>query len=254
MDALIKSIVPACFFLLHSFCGCTQPQENILDQDDVVLVDSIGTNKITFNRNTKGVDSLKPLIISRIKLAVDSVSRLIEMKNVEFRVTVFPEPTMPHSGMSGVAPDTEHIYLLLNPRNENLTWGIREELIPTVVHEFHHTMRHRTEGYGKTLYEALISEGLAEHFTMELIGRVPPWASGAGEMDFEYWLSLAKKIWFDSTYNYSAWFTGRDSIPPGTGHRLGAWIVEKYLKANPQERASKLYDADAEIFIQYNEE
>jgi hypothetical protein len=91
MDSLIKSLVPACFFLLHSFCGCTQPQENILDQDDVVLVDSIGTNKITFNRNTKAVDSLKPLIISRIKLAVDSVSRLIEMKNVEFRVTVFPD-------------------------------------------------------------------------------------------------------------------------------------------------------------------
>jgi len=234
--------------------SCTKPHENILDQDDVVLVDSIGTNRITFNRNTTVVESLKPLIINRIKLAVDSVSRIIEMKNVEFRVTVFPEPTMPHSGMSGVAPDTQHIYLLLNPSNKNLNWGIREELIPTVAHEFHHTMRHRTEGYGTTLYEALISEGLAEHFTMELIGKVPPWAEKAAEMDFGYWLSEAEKFWFDSTYNYSAWFTGREGIPPGTGHRLGAYIVEKYLKAHPKERASMLYDAHVGRFVQTAEE
>jgi uncharacterized protein YjaZ len=251
---LDKSLIIVYMLLMITIYSCTKPQENILDQDDIILVDSIGTNRITFNRNATVVDTLKPLIINKIKLAVDSVSRLIEMEDVEFRVTVFPEPTMPHSGMSGVAPDKQHLYILLNPGNPNLSRGIREELIPTVAHEFHHTMRHRTEGYGKTLYEALISEGLAEHFTFEVIGKVPPWAAGAGEIDFEYWLSQAKRFWLDSTYNYSVWFTGRDSIPPGTGHRLGAWIVEKYLKANPQERASKLYDADAEIFVQYNEE
>jgi len=238
-----------CLFSLQASCGYTQSQDNVLDQNDVVLVDSIGTNRIAFHRNTTSVDSLRSLIINRIKLAVDSIGRVIQVKDVEFRVVVFPEPTMPRSGLSGVAPDEHFIYLLLDPDNPHLAEGIAGELVPTIAHEFHHTLRHRTVGYGSTLFESLVSEGLAEQFTMEVIGEPPPWMGPIPDADLDYWQAKAEKVWFDPEYDPMPWFTGRDGIPRGTGHELGARIVGAYLTAHPGERASTLYDAEAERFL-----
>ena len=39
------------------FCNC-KSQQNVLNQDDVYFVDSLGTNKIYFHRNMSLVDSL----------------------------------------------------------------------------------------------------------------------------------------------------------------------------------------------------
>ena len=80
-------------------------QVNVLDQDDVVLVDSVGSNRITFHRNTASVDHLRPLIVDRIGLAIDSIGRILEVSDVEFRVLIFPERTIPAKGMSGAAPN-----------------------------------------------------------------------------------------------------------------------------------------------------
>jgi uncharacterized protein YjaZ len=144
-----------------------------LDQNDVVLVDSVRTNRICFHTNTQTVDSLQPLIIEKIKLAVHEVSKIIELENVEFRVVVFPERTIPSKGMSGVAPDTEFIYILLNPDHPRLLKTITEEMVATIAHEYHHTLRHRTFGYVTTLFDAIVSEGLADHFSTEVTGLDP---------------------------------------------------------------------------------
>jgi hypothetical protein len=58
-------------FLLFS-CGRKQ---NVLNQDDVYLVDSIGTNKSCFHRNMNLVEaSYYPVIINSIKSGIDSVN------------------------------------------------------------------------------------------------------------------------------------------------------------------------------------
>ena len=248
---------------LLCICGCSQEQQeyvqkqenvqvrqNVLDQDDVVLVETIGTNRITFHRNTAGVDSLRPLIIDRIKLAVTEISRIIDFKDVEFRVMVFPERTLPSKGMSGAAPNTGQIYILLNPEHPRLHKSLDEELVATLAHEYHHTLRHRTVGYGSTLFEAIVSEGLADHFTVEVTGDDPPWATPFAEEDLAYWRAEAEKVWFNHEYDHQAWFIGLNSdIPRGTGYALGRRIILEFLTKHTEESPSTLYTSAAEEFL-----
>ena len=98
----------------------------MLDQDDVVLVEKLGSNGIYFHTNTAEVDSLRGLIIEKIKLSIETIGKVIEVKDVEFRVMVFPERTIPTKGMSGAAPNKKQIYILLAPSHPRLEKTLRE--------------------------------------------------------------------------------------------------------------------------------
>ncbi len=222
----------------------------VLDQDDVVLAETIGSNTICFHRNTACVDSLRPLILDRIRLSVREIDEFIPFENVEIRVMVFPERTLPTKGMSGAAPNSEQIYILLDPDHPRLTTSLSEEMVATLAHEYHHTSRKRTIEFGSCLFDAIVSEGLAEHFVMEVTGEQPPWATPVGEESFAYWRSEAEKGWFNADYDYLAWFIGLNSdIPRGTGYELGRRIIGEYLGAHPGERASTLASAPAKQFL-----
>ncbi len=250
MTFLAQRYIRLCFLYLFTILSGSWAQENVLNQDDVVLVDSIGNNKICFHRNTAGVDSLHPLIINRIKLSVRSINKIIQVKGVEFRVVVFPERTIPRTGMSGAAPNKEHIYILLNPSHPLLAKSIAEELVATIAHEYHHTLRYRTVGYGSNLFEAMVSEGLADHFCLEVTGEVPPWSTPMSEESLLFWRTKAEKEWFNPQYDHLGWFIGLNSeIPRGTGYELGFRIVKDYLEEHPQERASTLYAVRADNFL-----
>jgi len=225
-------------------------RDDVLDQDDVILVDTVRTNRICFHRNTTCVDSLRPLIIEGIKLAISEIRQFLDVTNVEFRVVVFPERTLPDKGMSGAAPNKEQIYLLLDPEHPLLRKSLSEELVAVIAHEYHHTLRYRTVGFGSNLFEAIISEGLAEHFCMEVTGSAPPWAKQIPEELLAPWRAKAETIWFNSAYNYPAWFIGLNSdIPHGTGYSIGRNIVGEYLAAHPDERPSTLHATPAEKFL-----
>ena len=86
--------------------------QNNHDQNDVFLVDSIGTNTICFHTNMSLIDSsFYSPIIENIWRGIDSTGKYIEFTDVEFRVLVFPERTIPRLGMSGVATnDNKYTY------------------------------------------------------------------------------------------------------------------------------------------------
>jgi uncharacterized protein YjaZ len=240
-----------CCLLALAGPATARGQQHVLDQDDVVLVDSIGTNGIFFHTNTTAVESLRPLIIGKIKIAVESIGRLVEVENVEFRILVFPEKTIPRLGMSGAAPNGEHLYILLDPAHPRLETSLVEGLVPTIAHEFHHTLRHRTVGYGTNLFEALVSEGLADHFSIEVTGiDPPPWFTTFTDDEIRKWRKKAETVWFDQPYDHLAWFIGLNSdIPRGTGYAIGFQIVGEYLQAHPGESAATLYDEPADSFL-----
>lgn len=236
--------------LLLGVVGTEPNHGKVLDQDDVVLLDSVGTNDICFHRNTTCVDSLQPLIIDRIKLGVQEIGRIVEVVNVEFRVIVFPERTIPSKGMSGAAPNTEQIYIILDPEHPRLHHSISEELVSTLAHEYMHTLRFRTAGYVTNLFEAIVSEGLADHFSVEVTGEDPPWATVVDEEQLAYWMTEAEKDWFNPEYDHMAWFIGLNSnIPRGTGYQIGRRIIGDYLASHPGERPSTLYAKPAMKFL-----
>jgi len=250
MKAISQVAMLLSFFCFTVICGPSPTQATVLDQDDVALVDSVGTNRICFHRNTASVDSLETLIIDRIKLAVREIGEVVAVEDVEFRVLVFPERTLPEKGMSGVAPNGEQIYILLDPDHPRLQRSLADEMVAVIAHEFHHTLRNRTIGLGSNLFETIISEGLAEHFCMEVTGEDPPWANQISAEELAPWRIRAEQEWFEPEYDYFAWFVGIGTeFPRGTGYSIGRDIVGDYLAAHPEARASTLYATPADEFL-----
>jgi len=229
--------------LVLSICKPVHAQ-NVLDQDDVVLMDSLRSNKIYFHTNMSLVDKkYHPQIIENIKLGIDTTSKVIPVVNVDFRVMVFPERTIPQIGMSGVGPNGKQIYILLDPAHPKLDEAINTHIIQTIPHEYHHTLRHRNVSFSQTLFEALISEGLACHFAIEVCKTdTPQYCKGNNNQELEYWKTQASKCWFSSDYDYFDWFVGRTKPEILVMPLVFRWlkITRNYIPGKAQQTCMQL--------------
>jgi uncharacterized protein YjaZ len=227
--------------------------QNVLNQDDVYVVDSLHSNRICFHRNMKLVDArLYSTIVRSIKLGIDTVCKVIALDSVEFRVLVFPERTIPRIGMSGAAPNGRQIYILLDPAHPKFNEAITIHIVQTIPHEYHHVLRYRTVGFGDNLFESMISEGLACHFALQVCKADTPDYCDALTVDqFKEWKAKAEKVWFEKEFDYLEWFVGlKKTIPAHAGYTIGFALVENYLKKHPQSSAASLYATPASAFLE----
>lgn len=220
-----------------------------LDRDDVVPAATVGGTTIYVHRNLDAVAELKPQLLETVGLGLDSIGRHVPVRDLEVRIMVFPDPVLPMYGLSGVA-DATRIDIFLDPEHPNLRQGIREALVPTLIHEFHHVLRERALGYGTTLFDALITEGLAEQFVTEVTGRRPPWAGPGSTEGVVHWRDRAAEVWCSRDFDHAAWFVGTtDVIPRGTGFAVGSSMVGEYLEAHPDAAPSDLFAAPSRVFM-----
>jgi uncharacterized protein YjaZ len=81
------------------------------------------------------------------------------------------------------------------------------EVPTTIIHELHHCSRWAGPGYGRTLLEALVSEGLAQHFEADFREGVAPfYASSLSLADLESLSLRAIQEFNSSDYSHSDWF------------------------------------------------
>jgi len=196
--------------------------------------------------------SYYPQIVKSIKEGIDTTSKLIDLTDVEFRVLVFPERTIPRIGMSGVGPNASQIYILLNPDHPKFDEAIGKHIVETIPHEYHHTLRHRTVGYAKNLFESMISEGLASYFAMEVCDMdISVYCRALSEDQFKEWKEKAEKMWFEEEFDHLEWFVGlKKTIPKNAGYTIGFSLVIDYMKKHPSETAVSLYNTPAEKFLE----
>ncbi|MCC7133320.1 MAG: hypothetical protein IT352_11755, partial [Gemmatimonadales bacterium] len=100
-----------------------------------------------------------------------------------------------------------------------------------------------------TLLEAMVSEGLADRFSMELleIGE-RPWSTALNGAALTQWLDQARAQFDSRNYNHADWFFGSGSIPLWAGYSIGYLLVKDYLTAHPGESAARLVAAPAATF------
>lgn len=187
--------------------------------------------------------------------AVAAVKKCLPLKDVDIVLYHYPERTIPEFGIGGFTPDANTVFIALNPRNSKFERSVKKELFSTLVHELHHAVRCRTIGYGSTLWNSLIFEGLADHFDMEISGRKkpPPWSRALTEKQKKIWLKRAQPILHRphfSPQDYRVWFIGskKSAIPRWTGYTLGYDVVAAYLRTHPTEAASSLVSVPADDF------
>ena len=117
--------------------------------------------------------------VAELKLVAESatmaVRKLLPIKDVDILFYDNPRATIEEiGGIGGFTPNAHCIFISLNPRHPHFKQALKNELFFVLTHEFHHTIRWQKPVEGDTLLEALVFEGLADHFAMQVTGRQKP--------------------------------------------------------------------------------
>jgi uncharacterized protein YjaZ len=179
--------------------------------------------------------------------AIELLQTKIQLSDVDIIFSYNPVETIPHLGFGGYTPDAHTVQISVDTDNVELVRTIDDELVHTLLHEFHHAMRWRSVGYGETLGEALVTEGLADHFDVEVTGGAPQkWATEVSITEDSELLARARRL-FSEPYSHEDWFFGSEAerLPKWAGYSLGWFLVKKYLDAHPGKHASQLHATPA---------
>ncbi len=192
-------------------------------------------------------------IRAEIDAAFDACSRVVPPPRVDIVIHQIPHWPVPELGFGGSAPSRNTMFLGFDTSHpameERLGGGLRR----VVLHEAHHCLRQAGPGYGTRLAEALVSEGLADHFVLEVLGGAPdPWDVALAEGELRAAARLAEPVLWDSGIDLHRWFRGdRREIIPWSGYSLGWRVVERYLAQNPTGRPSRLATVPAEAVMEH---
>ncbi len=131
------------------------------------------------------------------------------------------------------------IFLTLDPKNPLLADNLGEPLARMIAHELHHALRWETVGYGTTLGEALVSEGLAGHFVAQLFTSPPePWERALDATALAAAAAEARAVLEAPRYDHNAWFFGTGRHPRWAGYALGYAVVGAWLAAEQGRTAA----------------
>jgi hypothetical protein len=158
---------------------------------------------------------------------------------VAVRVAVDPDAVIPEIGVGGFTnPASGAVLISLDPESpigaeQSITVWLRQVL----AHELDHSKRIlEGPGYGTTLGEAIVTEGLADAFSLQAFPSTPPppWANALQPDDIDQLTSLAQSN--ATTANtpdlHSEWFFGVGDIPRWAGYTIGATWVREFLAAH----------------------
>lgn len=201
------------------------------------------TLESVFFANTKG---LSPSQIERIQIFFDhtctQIADLIPTKQTDVIIHVKPSWTIPEIGFSGFSPNAAYALIHIDPSNPKFDSNIEKELAATIAHELHHCARYTSVGYGQTLLEALVTEGLACVFEMDFRqGQLPIYCNALETSQISALLGQAQIEFHSRTYLHHDWFFGSQErgIPRWTGYTLGHEIVKHYLEKTGCTAASQ---------------
>lgn len=139
----------------------------------------------------------------------------------------------------GVLGNTFYKGTIMLVIDTNRPWhDIRSEVFWNYCHEMHHIGRQSTVGFGKSLAEAVVTEGLATSFEVEMGFQGNLHARKLTGTNRVLTLQAFQKERNRKRYDYDRWFFGKGNLPNWAGYRLGAELVADYCErtgAKPSE-------------------
>lgn len=194
-----------------------------------------------------------PKIRSYYTKAIKNIVRRLSFTHpIDVVFQVSPRTTIPELGIGGYTPDAHAVFISLDPSHKNFAAALRDELPRTLAHELHHAVRWANPGYGGTLGEALITEGLAAHFEIEVFGGKPNmWDIAVRGKLLQKLLSRARRVLSSDTYNHNDWFFGnvKRSIPRWAGYAVGFELVKTSLRHHPKWTAGELVHTETKNIL-----
>ena len=154
---------------------------------------------------------------------------------------------IPEVGVGGYTPSRHLSYLYVDPLNEELS---EQEIFNTLCHELYHAKSYDGQGYGSTLLDSIIFEGLATAFEDEVSkGNSFVVKELSTRNTSERLLQKHRDELSDEEFNHFRWFIFDETkeLPRWAGYEIGYHIVKKYLKKT-NKKASELVVEDLSVF------
>ena len=237
--------------ILFSFCLLTFFHCSAESQETFNPSIDLGFNSRLVFEDNKLLLNHKNLIEAKAREAVGLVNAKMLTENITIRIRVSSTNVIPEIGIGGYNPNPNEIILSIDPNFSDIEQSLRNELGPTIAHEMHHAKRRRTVGYGSSLLQAMITEGMADSFSMEVYKINPPiWSTVLTASELENWIQTARVNWNETPYNHNEWFFGISEIPRWTGYAIGFKLVQDYLIRNPSIEPSDIVNEPASSLVE----
>ncbi len=197
-------------------------------------------------------DELGEVINTIFNDTIQKIISVIPIDNVDVIISDYPRNIIPNYGLGGTAWTPYRAELNIDPKFPNIKEQIKKKFPQTIAHELHHCLRMKNLGHTETLLDAIIQDGLADQFGVEITGLGPEaWSIAVKGEKLQELLKKAEKEFGNHDYNHSKWFFSHNKgdIPHWTGYSIGYYLVGEYLKNHPEAKASTLYAIKAEDFI-----
>ena len=232
--------------LLLVSCGSS---ENLVSCSSSSI--DIGFNSCLTFENENAFSEHITTIENVIRESLVLVNTKFNIEDLRIKVRANSLNAIQEIGIGGFNPNENEIIISIDPDFPNLSTSITLELGPLMAHEMHHAKRRRVIGYGSTLLGAVVSEGIADCFSMEVYAIDPPiWSTVFTEKELEEWIETASNDWDNTNYNHAKWFHGTTTeIPRWAGYSIGFKLIKTYLIAHPEQKASLLVAEPAGSFI-----
>ncbi len=197
-------------------------------------------NICTLDPEEKINDSDWLLIKNSVKKHAKIGCGILSIKTLN--ITIYPNKDwcIKQTGDGGHTANFDWIQLFIDP-TKSVSKIVASSFPATLYHELNHVRRMTEVGFGKTLLETVISEGLAIVFAEEMFKSfVAPWG--------EYTDDGIKKLYKiftphknDKEFNYEEWFLGFGK-PHWLGYKIGAYIIRGLKEKDKNFDSVKLVD------------
>ena len=180
----------------------------------------------------------------------NKLKNLFLIEDIQYVIEENSTKVIFETGVGGYAPDSHMIYIYFDSKNPNTNQNLEAKIKSTLSHEFHHAIRNRKFDWKKdTLLGAIITEGLADHFDIEINGGEPRiWNTALLEEQIQFYIKIIKEKGHIKDFKYEEWFFGTKEIPKWAGYTIGFKLVEEYIKKT-NKKASELVWEKSECFI-----
>ncbi|NWC96647.1 MULTISPECIES: DUF2268 domain-containing putative Zn-dependent protease [unclassified Pseudomonas] len=192
----------------------------------------------------------RPELIREFEAAYGAIAELMPPPRLDVLIQRLPGETLPELGLVGRAYRSTMFSMTLDPDNPNFLASLRSgSLRRHVVHEVHHCLRMAGPGYGWTLGEAMISEGLAGQFVRRVLGSEPELWERALTPEALLGSPVELQLLEATYYDHSEWFFGTGARPRWLGYTLGYQMVGDWLAKQDEVDAATWVNVPAKDIL-----
>jgi uncharacterized protein YjaZ len=182
---------------------------------------------------------------------ISDVEQVIDLPNVDIITADIPQHAIDATGVGAFVATKHFMRVSIDPKHENVQEDLASELKSSIAHELNHCSRWHSAGRADTLLQALIEEGLAVHFSMQITGSdLKPWCTAVQGKRLEQLKEKAREEFDNEDYDHQAWFFGSEErgIPKWAGYSISYSLVGDYLNQT-EKSAAELTDQPTDVFI-----